>query len=222
MAGISYTNQYSGCPKRNLEKLTAELHKVFSKKKSLWDVKKFIVEKDLAKKNFLMSYKIDYSPIKADLTFSYECPLPILKLQFISDKKDQDHYVLGENGELYDPTYLEILKNEEKVEHLPDLALPKKLGEKDFLKNLALMVKNIPITLHEALSEIIVNEEKDLTLVLSLRERPMSVFLGSDQWEEKTQKLTKILDYLGTKNRIPSVMNMTSLKKVIVKFPHAF
>jgi hypothetical protein len=43
--------------------------------------------------------------------------------------------------------------------------------------------------------------------------------LGGDLWEEKILKLQKLLIYMEAKKKVPSVINLMNVKKVVVKFP---
>ena len=70
------------------------------------------------------------------------------------------------------------------------------------------------------LSEMIVSESKDLTVIFSYKGRPSSVFIGKEQWPEKNEKLVRLLKYMLEKEQMPTTINMTNLKKVVVKFAH--
>jgi hypothetical protein len=68
------------------------------------------------------------------------------------------------------------------------------------------------------LSEIIVNESNNLTIILSVQGHPSSVFMGNSFWSEKIEKLDKIVSYMEAKKKVPAVINLTNDKKVVVKF----
>jgi hypothetical protein len=56
-------------------------------------------------------------------------------------------------------------------------------------------------------------------MIFSINRKPSSAFLGSDYWSEKVEKLTKVIDFMKKKKKIPSVINLTNSKKIVVKFP---
>jgi hypothetical protein len=67
-----------------------------------------------------------------------------------------------------------------------------------------------------------VNENKELTIILSINGTPSSVFMGPDEWGEKSAKLDKIVNYMELKEKIPAIINLTNSKKVVVKFKDKF
>ena len=74
------------------------------------------------------------------------------------------------------------------------------------------------LNFRKRISEVILNKNGELTIILSLRGQPSSVFLGNTLWEEKTNKLFKIVKYMRKKRKIPAIINLTNSKKVVVKF----
>ena len=84
------------------------------------------------------------------------------------------------------------------------------------------LIKNMDLQLRKKLAEVIVSDIKELTVILSIDGRPSSVFMGADNWGEKVKKLQKIVKYMKLKNRIPSIINITNTKKVVVKFNDKF
>jgi hypothetical protein len=63
-----------------------------------------------------------------------------------------------------------------------------------------------------------VNNEKEMTMIMSVDGHSSTVFMGNNLWEEKLVKLKKIIDYMSEKNRMPSIINLSNFKKVVVKF----
>jgi hypothetical protein len=61
-------------------------------------------------------------------------------------------------------------------------------------------------------------DERDLTMLLSIKGKTVSVFFGRDYLAEKTKKLTKLIGYMKKKNKIPSIVNLRNTKKIVVKF----
>lgn len=221
---VQYRSYFGSCPSRLAGTLTITLLKEFEKTNSLKLVKEKMISENLAERHFISDYKIDYDPSVKNLTFSYNCPAPLMKVQIYKENGIESYTaILVEGGLLYDPTYEVVLKEENKIKNeLPFLALP--VGEID--KNLQVIVaklfSDIKPELRQKLSEVIVNKENSMTVILSIDGRPSSVFLGNDQWENKLVKLQKILDHLESKNKIPSIINLTNTKKVVVKFPGKF
>ena len=222
--GISYRTYFGQCPARAVGKLALQLVKVFEQQGSLRPVKKKILREKLQEKYYLSSYHINYNPLTKLLTFSFQCPRPLMKAQ-IYKKNGIESYsaILVESGQLFDPNYEVLLRSEELLnDSLPFLALP--LGEVDqeAQEKIAQLLNGMEISLRKAISEVIINEENDLTMIFSLKERPSSAFLGQDHWNEKSQKLQKIIKYMTKKNRIPSIINLTNMKKIVVKFSDKF
>ena len=55
-------------------------------------------------------------------------------------------------------------------------------------------------------------------MILSFGGRPTTAFLGDDYWSEKIGKLSKVIDYMKEKKSIPTIINLTNSKKIVVKF----
>ena len=128
-----------------------------------------------------------------------------------------------EDGELYDPTYEVILRDEKKLKKsLPSLALPMKLIDKEKRLEITQLIKNLGDTLQGMTSEIILNDSNELTIILSIEGNPTSTFFGDDEWEKKVKKLQRIVSHMKNKKKIPSVINLTNLKKVVVRFSDKF
>lgn len=221
---VKYRSSFGECPSRAAGRLTLKLVKEFERTQSLREVKKLIIRDDLVSRHFLSSYNISYDPLKEVLNLKFKCPLPLMKAQ-VYKKGGIDSYeaVLVENGDLYDPTYEVLLRTEKKIKNeLPYLAVPVDSMEDGTVKKLALIISEFKPIIKENLSEVIISDKKELTIILSIRGRPSSVFLGSTGWEEKVLKLTKIVDYLTLKKKIPAIINLTNSKKVVVKFSDKF
>ena len=84
------------------------------------------------------------------------------------------------------------------------------------------LVKEMRPALRSKLSEVILNENKELTIILSINGHPSSVFMGLDEWNDKLVKLDKIVNYMELKEKIPAIINLTNSKKVVVKFKDKF
>lgn len=217
---IRYKTNFGTCPSKAAGKLTLQLAKEFDKKRSLLDIKKKIVNEKLEDKFFLSSYNVKYDPIDEMLRFNYECPKPLMKVQIY--KKDGEEYytaILVDNGKLYDPAYEMLLRSEKILDRkLPHMALPVVLIDSDIHKKLTSLLNKVDQSFVKNISEVIINEKKELTIIMSVGRKPSSAFLGTEYWGEKVEKLDNILSVLEKKKTIPAVINLTNPKKIVVKF----
>lgn len=221
---LKYKTSFGSCPSRAAGTLALNLMKEFEKTGSLRVIKSKIEKEHLEQKHFISSYKIDYDPLRKMINFSFDCPNPLMKVQlYKSNGLDSYDAILVDTGDLFDPTYEVLLRSESLLkDDLPTLAIP--VGEMDdeTKRILTELVKKMPGDFRSKLSEIILSEKKDLTIILSLRGRPSSVFLGLDDWSNKLQKLIKVVGYMESKKKIPAIINLTNAKKVVVKFSDRF
>jgi hypothetical protein len=218
---VSYRADWDNCPSKTTGKIIIELLAEFEKNKSLVEVKKFILFNKIEEKYFFSDYKIDYNILAKSLDFKFKCSNPIAKMKVYTTGHDQSYSViLTESGDLLDPQYEVLLRSENKLKgDLPLLVVNFELIQSrlqvfeivDFIKTLT------PVIYHQ-ISEIIINESKEMTLILSFKNRPSSVFLGDTDWKLKIEQLMKIYNYMQTNNRIPSIVNLSNSKKIVVKF----
>jgi hypothetical protein len=183
-------------------------------------VKLKIVKEKLKEKYFISDYKINYDPLRDQLNFKFGCPEPLMKVQ-IFKKSGLESYeaILVETGELYDPTYEVLLRAENKLSKpLPFLALPLEEMDKKMQKTVANLITKMNFKVRTNLSELILDDNKELTMILSSKNRASSVFLGKEEWNSKLKKLEKIVSYMGKKRKVPTIINLTNSKKVVVKF----
>ncbi len=217
---VHYKTFFGQCPSKVVGRLTLTLIREFEKRNSLFDVKKKIVDDKLEEKYYLSSYQINYDPLQKMIKFNFDCPKALMKVQIY--KKDGDEFytaVLVDNGKLYDPTYEVMLRAEKKIKgKLPHLALPADLINSNLHMKLTSLLNQFGDNFVNKVSEVILNEKKELTIIMSIGRKPSSAFLGKDFWEEKVFKLTEIVEYMGKKKTIPAVINLTNAKKVVVKF----
>lgn len=217
---VDYKTYFGECPSNVAGKLTLELMKTFEEKRSLKSVKEEIVANKLADKYFLSEYQISYDPIKDRIKFNFDCPKPLMKVQIYKDNGDEFYTaVLADNGKLLDPTY-EVLLRSEKIltTKLPHLAIPVKALDGKLHEDMTRLMTKMDAAFKKKISEVIINENNELTIILSVRNRPSSAFLGQNYWSEKLVKLEKIISFMKQKKRIPTVINLTNSKKVVVKF----
>ncbi len=217
---IKYKTYFGKCPSKVGGKLTLLLMKEFEKNNSLKDVKELIIDKALEEKFFLSDYQISFDPLKKVLKFRLECPEAMMKVQIYKANGDELYTaVLVENGKLFDPTYEVLLRSEKKIKgKLPHLALPVASLDSKVHLSVTELILSLEPQFRKKISEVIVNENNELTVILSVNNRPSSAFLGTDYWTEKVGKLVKVIDYLKKKKSVPAVINLTNSKKIVVKF----
>jgi hypothetical protein len=217
---IKYKTQFNGCPAQAVGKLTLDLVHEFDKKRSLLNLKKMIVKKNLEEKYFLSEYKINFDPSTQSLKFIFNCPKPLMKAQ-IYKKNGEEYYtaILVDTGKFVDPAYEVLLRAEKKLTTpLPSLAYPVSMVNDETLKTITALTQKFNQEFKNKLSEVILNEDKSLTMIFSINRKPSSAFLGNDYWSEKVEKLTKVIDFMKKKKKVPAVINLTNSKKIVVKF----
>jgi hypothetical protein len=217
---LNYQTNFGECAPRVAGDLSLLLVKEFEKHHSLKEVKEKILNDKLVDKYFLASYKINYDPLSRSLKFDFECSPPLLKVQIYKGPNSQSYTaVMGTDGKLYDPAYEELMRKEGKLDApLPLLAFPLEDMEKELQYKIAELVGRLSPDFRRNLSEVIVGAKKDLTMIFSYQGKPTSIFMGEGEWDNKVSKVQKILNYMESKNKYPSVVNLTNLKKVVVKF----
>ena len=221
---IKYRTFFGKCPSRVAGSLTLGLVKEFERRSFLSDVKKKIINEKLISKHFISSYEIKFNPVKRFLDIKLDCPLPLMRVQ-IYKRNGQESYeaLLVDNGKLFDPTYEEILENDKQLQYdLPSLAIPVEKANEKIQNQLVNIIKVMENNFRKKLSEVILSNDGNLTIILSLDGSPSSAFLGDSEWTTKALKLQKILKFLRTKQKTPSVINLTNSKKVVVKFNDRF
>ncbi len=221
---LSYRSNLGKCPTRPAGTMALQVVKTFEQSHSLRDVKLKIVNEKWADKYFVSDYKIQYDPFSKVLDLNFNCPEPLMKVQIYKNGGTESYEaILVDNGQLFDPTYEALLKSEKKLTHdLPYLALPVGEMEDKVQSDVTNLVKEMRPELRRKLSEVILNDNKELTIILSINGHPSSVFMGPDEWGEKMGKLDKIVNYMELKEKIPAVINLTNSKKVVVKFKDKF
>jgi hypothetical protein len=217
---IKYKTFFNKCPSQLGGKLTLILTREFEKNNSLKEVKEKIIKEKLDEKYFLSNYKIQFDPIKSKLKFNFECPEALMKVQIYKDNGDEFYTaILVDSGKLVDPTYEVLLRAEKKIKgKLPELALPVSALDDNTHLEVTDLVSSLSADFRSKISEVIVSENKELTIILSINNRPSSVFLGKDYWSEKVVKLVKVVTYMKAKKSVPAIINLTNSKKIVVKF----
>lgn len=217
---LNYRTFFGSCPSRAAGTLTMDLVEAFEESGSLRSLKQRIVEQKLDEKHFVSSYQIEFDPYDQTLFFRFECPEPLMKVQIYREGSTHSYKaVLVEGGELYDPTYEVLLRTEEKLDRdLPYLAIPVGEFDNNMQNNIADLIMRIKPRFRKNLAEVILNENNELTMILSIYGHPSSVFMGERHWPEKIEKLQRIISFMGEQDRVPSIINLTNSKKVVVKF----
>ncbi len=217
---VRYKTYFGSCPTKVVGTLTLKLVKLFEKKSSLKDLKEYIIKNNSEDKHYLSSYDINYDPLTKFLKFSYKCPEPLLKVQIFKNNENKSYSaVLVDGGKLFDAVYEVLLRADNKLNYeLPTLVLPIEEMNKSLLGDISYLVKNLPLGFRKKISEIITDEKNNITLIMSVTDKPVSVFVGNDSWELKLTKLQKLISFMEEKKKIPIVINITNIKKVVVKF----
>ena len=217
---INYRSDLGKCPTRPSGMMALQIVKEFDDKKSLYSVKKKIVTEKWQEKYFVTDYKLSFDPYTKILNLNLNCSEPIMKVQIYKNNgNDSYEAILTEDGQMVDPTYEALLRQEKKLtKALPYLALPVSDLDQKIQKEIISIVREMRPEFRKKLSEVIINDAKELTIILSLAGHPSSVFMGNEEWKDKLGKLDKIVSYMELKEKFPAVINLTNGKKVVVKF----
>ncbi len=217
---IKYRASFGSCPSKAAGSLTLKLVRAFEENFSLKNVKQVILEEKLVEKHFISKYSVSFDPIEDFLSFSFDCPDPLMKVQiYKAEGLESYDAILVESGELYDPTYEVLLRAEKKLNYdLPFLAIPVGEMNEEIQLRITELVAGMNLKFRMKLSEIIISEDRELTIILSISNQPTSVFLGTSRWPDKLLKLYRIVNYMEVRNKMPAIINLTNLKKVVVKF----
>jgi hypothetical protein len=219
---IKYKSSFNNCPSQSAGKFAMKALKKFEETNSLYDVKTEINDNFLQDKYFIKNYAIEVDPTENVMNITLNCPLALLRVVLMdSEAQGEFQSVLVDGGELFDPTYETLLLGEKKLKtYLPTLAIHKdNLNEKNRVE-ISRIIKSLGSENLSKISEVIFDNEKVLTMILSLNKKPVSVFLGKGNYGEKTAKLRRLLKYVHANNKQPKVINLVNVKKVVVKFAH--
>jgi hypothetical protein len=220
---FTYKAALGECPKKTAGHLLMNLVNDFQENRSLKKIKEKIVKEQLEEKFYLSRYDIEYDIIKKKLLFEFDCPKPLLKVQ-IYKKKNKDFFsaIMVEGGKIFDPNYEVVLRSEDKLTHeLPFFSISLDEFTPAKQKLISSFVGSFDLKSRKKISEIILNKDQELIMLLSIKGRAVSVFFGKLFWEEKVDQLIKIISYLSKQNKIPSVINLATSKKVVVKFSNS-
>lgn len=217
---VKYRTYIGYCPSKSGGELSLLLMDKFNETHSLQAVKELIIEDKLDSRYFLSEYKVQFDPLQNLMKIDINCPKAVMKVQITRESGDEFYTaILADNGKLLDPNYEVLLRGEKKIKgKLPFLVLPVSFVDNKKILDFVTLMDNFPAETKKNISEIVINEKKQLTIIMSVNGRPSTAFLGENFWDEKVQKLTKVVDYMKAKRKIPSVINLTNSKKIVVKF----
>ncbi len=217
---LRYQTTFGECPARPAGILSILVMKEFERTRSLKAVKEKFLSEKWEEKFYLSHYHVGYNPVARTVRLRFDCPRPLARVQvYKNDGKEHYSAILGENGKLLDPSYEGVLKAEKRLKaDLPSLAIPVKLLEGEAHESFTRLALQIAPEVREKISEIIINDNGELTMIFSLGGRATSVFMGTELWEDKLVKLVKVVSYVEKTGKFPSVINITNAKKVVVKF----
>lgn len=217
---LRYQTSFGNCPARPSGLLAIQVMKEFERTRSLKAVKEKFLSEKWEEKFFLSKYTVGYNPVAKKLRLNFDCPEPLVRVQ-VYKENGREHYsaILVETGKLMDPSYEMVLKAEKRLKvDLPSLAIPVQLLEGETHENFTRFASKLTPATRSKISEIIINDNAELTLIFSLGGRATSVFMGTELWEMKLDKLAKIISYVEQSGKFPSTINITNAKKVVVKF----
>ena len=217
---LKYRTSFNECPARSSGELAILIMKEFEKNRSLKSVKEKFISEKWSDKYFLSKYNVSFNPVSKTVRINLECPQPLVRVQ-VYKENGIEHYsaVMVSTGKLFDPSYEMILRAEKLLNSdLPSLAIPVKELEGQVHVNFTRFASRLDAVMRSKISEIIINENKGLSIIFSLGQRTTSVFLGNDLWETKLDKLIKIISYVERSHKYPQTINLTNSKKVVVKF----
>lgn len=217
---VNYKIKNYSCPTKAVGDLTLRLMDIFERDHSLKDLKISIVKNAYKRKYFLQNYEIKFNPIDRNILFTYYCPKPLMKIEIFDSLGIKTFGgTLVSTGEVYKESFLNLLKEESKKElDIPYLSIPHDKVDSDLTKKIASLYLSLDDKNKGKVSEIIINPNNELTFILNSSNRVASAFFGLDNWSDKMHKLEKILNHFNSSGKLPSLVNLTNSKKVVVKF----
>ncbi len=221
-SSINYRTNFGQCPAKTTGDLAIELVTKFEESKSLAELKKYIIDQKLKERYYLSYYNVNYNPLDRKLILDFDCPEIIAKVQvFKKDGSELYNAILVDTGEVIDPNYEVFLRKENKINYtLPFLSLDYQNINDKSIKKVSEFLIGTDKKIKGKISEIILDKNENITLIMSNKKNAVSVFMGKRDWAEKTQKLSKTLNYFEGKAQLPSIIKFTSSKKIVVKFSH--
>ncbi len=219
---IKYKTSFNNCPITSTGELTLNLLSKFRDNKSLFDLKKYIKNEKLEEKYFLKSFDISFNPINDEISFKYHCPNAIAKLQVYKEDGTQSYFaVLSDEGKRVDPNYENVLRSEKILKQaLPLVSINHNQITDRKLKDFAKYLNSINSTLYRRISDLIIDEDEKLIVILKNPNHAVTAFLGKDDWQRKSKRLLKSVEYFDEKKKYPRLLKFVNSKKIVVKFSH--
>jgi len=199
--------------------LAIVLAREFDQSKSLYTLKQKMIDERWQENYFVSDYSISFNPVKSILSFKFSCPRLLARVQITREGGQQYMASLVEDGKIYDPQYEVVLRREKMIAgNIPYFAVSlTSVNEQKHLPVVQLL-KQMKPSIYQKISEVIFNDTQELTLIVKTKLGATTVFLGREYWDEKMNKLSKIEDYFNQQTRQPKIINLTSNKKVVVRF----
>ena len=215
-----YGTSFGNCPSRSAGRFVLDLIHEFEKHPTLGNLKNQIVKNNLKEKYYISEYKVEHRPLKEKLHFDLKCATPLIRVQLYDQNPlDSQYAIFTDTGELHGPAYEKLLREEKKLTgNLPSLALHEKKFDKTLQKRIIEIMDAVEVEIKEKISELIIDGDNELTMILSVNGNPSSVFIGKRKWMDKIKKLERIFEFMRSKNNFPGTINLTNHKKVVVKF----
>jgi hypothetical protein len=213
--------QFNNCEKKTAGVFALKAYKKFEENHSLYDVKKWVDVERQHHRHFIEEYKAKYDPLAQKLVLDLVCPKALVKVYNSKGNQDDSSTdgILSQAGVLYDPTFELTLSKEGKDDiFIPALTIMSDRFDDELLKNFLNFATNVQKQVDISISEYILQSNDELLLILSTNAGPTSVFLGDNDWPEKSKKLIKIHNYFNAQKSFPRVINLQNTKKVVVKY----
>ena len=219
-ASTNFETKFGRCPKYVVGKLFFQISEKFEKTKSLLEVKKLITKENLEKKYFLSNYELKTNLTKSKLWIEFECPRPLFQVIVNNPNLDKSNeLVLVSNGQLFDPTYIQFIQDEkEESIYLPYLSIPESTVDKKMMDSIVQLMKSNNKQVNKLIAEIIINNAREMKLILKLNNKSSVVYFGKNEWPGKMAKLERVLLHYKNSSSFPIKINMAINKKVVVKF----
>jgi hypothetical protein len=159
------------------------------------------------------------------------CSRPLFRVHFKNNDLEIFEKTLAEDGHLYGPHYEYLYYHDRNVNKknrthnkvdLSYLTIAEKHREnKKFFSEIKNLFQLQQYFFKRYVSEVIFDDDDMLTFVLRHSGGSSVVYFGKNLWVDKLQALKSIMTTFEKKNVLPHLLDLTDLKKVVVKFPKA-
>jgi hypothetical protein len=219
-SGIRYEVQTNLCPKSHVQHLINKIKRSYDEHQSLYDLKKQFLSENWSTQYFLSFYKIEYFPFVKKVAVQLDCSQPLFRVHFKQNSHELYEKTLAENGQLYDPNYEYLYYKDQDVPvQLSYLTIDEKHREnKIFFIQIKNLVKTQKVFFQKYIAEAIFDEGDSLTFIIRHSQGSSVAYLGKSDWNKKLHILKKMMMNFEMQGQIPVLMNVSNLKKVVVKF----